>query len=247
MIKPKIMVRTAVVVSLCWGQAFLLTSQVSGKEKIALFYNAQLPQTRFAAGEVSRAIEAKGDSCVQQGLDKLSTVTGGLRIVLASTAVESRRLATALNVPPLQASTPQSYALRRKTAGARTTYVVLGADAAGAMYGGLDLAEAIRLGTLAELKDSDHAPRIAQRGIKFNISLDRRTPNLLRQQRLRAGQHSRDVEHAISGMSTSTRWRATASTCFRLWSLHPFPSLVKVPEYPDVALNDVWGNHEKFD
>ena len=24
-----------------------------------------------------------------------------------------------------------------------------------------------------------------------------------------------------------------------LWSLHPFPSLVKVPEYPDVALADV--------
>ena len=25
-----------------------------------------------------------------------------------------------------------------------------------------------------------------------------------------------------------------------LWNLHPFPSMVKVPEYPDVALNDVW-------
>ena len=24
-----------------------------------------------------------------------------------------------------------------------------------------------------------------------------------------------------------------------LWSLHPFPSMVKVPEYPEVALDDV--------
>ena len=24
-----------------------------------------------------------------------------------------------------------------------------------------------------------------------------------------------------------------------LWSLHPFPSMVRVPEYPDVALADV--------
>ena len=24
-----------------------------------------------------------------------------------------------------------------------------------------------------------------------------------------------------------------------LWNLHPFPSIVKVPEYPDVALDDV--------
>jgi hypothetical protein len=24
-----------------------------------------------------------------------------------------------------------------------------------------------------------------------------------------------------------------------LWNLHPFPSIVRVPEYPDVALDDV--------
>jgi hypothetical protein len=24
-----------------------------------------------------------------------------------------------------------------------------------------------------------------------------------------------------------------------LWNLHPFPSMVKVPEYPDIALDDV--------
>jgi hypothetical protein len=32
-----------------------------------------------------------------------------------------------------------------------------------------------------------------------------------------------------------------------LWSLHPFPSLVKVPEFPDVALNDVWRTRAKLD
>lgn len=32
-----------------------------------------------------------------------------------------------------------------------------------------------------------------------------------------------------------------------LWNLHPFPSLVKVPEYPDVALQDVMRTTEKFD
>ena len=45
------------------------------------------------------------------------------------------------------------------------------------MYGGLDLAESIRQGTLADLKDSDHGPYIARRGIKFNIPLDARTPS----------------------------------------------------------------------
>ncbi|MCX6905983.1 MAG: carbohydrate-binding family 6 protein [Verrucomicrobia bacterium] len=32
-----------------------------------------------------------------------------------------------------------------------------------------------------------------------------------------------------------------------LWSLHPFPSLVKVPEYPEVALDDVWRTTLKLD
>ena len=31
-----------------------------------------------------------------------------------------------------------------------------------------------------------------------------------------------------------------------LWNLHPFPSLVKVPEYPDVALDDVWRSKVKW-
>ncbi|NBO19341.1 MAG: hypothetical protein EBV03_08980, partial [Proteobacteria bacterium] len=32
-----------------------------------------------------------------------------------------------------------------------------------------------------------------------------------------------------------------------LWSLHPFPSMVKVPEFPEVALNDVWRTRAKLD
>jgi hypothetical protein len=32
-----------------------------------------------------------------------------------------------------------------------------------------------------------------------------------------------------------------------LWNLEPFPSLVKVPEYPDVALDDVWRTTMKLD
>ncbi len=32
-----------------------------------------------------------------------------------------------------------------------------------------------------------------------------------------------------------------------LWNLHPFPSIVKVPEYPDVALEDVKRTTIPFD
>src|SRR5450759_4558399 len=70
--------------------------------------------------------------------------SGGARIVLQIT----------------KAGLPQSYSIRR----ARTTFTVTGADAVGAMYGGLDIAEAVRLGKLGELADSDRKPYIAQRG-----------------------------------------------------------------------------------
>jgi hypothetical protein len=58
-----------------------------------------------------------------------------------------------------------------------STVRVVGADAAGLIYGGLDVAEAIGLGMFRELKSGDHKPFIAQRGIKFNIPLDLRTPS----------------------------------------------------------------------
>lgn len=32
-----------------------------------------------------------------------------------------------------------------------------------------------------------------------------------------------------------------------LWSLHPFPSIVRVPEFPNVALDDVWRTRVKLD
>ncbi len=32
-----------------------------------------------------------------------------------------------------------------------------------------------------------------------------------------------------------------------LWSLHPFPSIVRVPEFPNVALDDVWRTRTKLD
>ena len=52
----------------------------------------------------------------------------------------------------------QGYSIRVQNDGGRRVITVRGADAAGAMYGGLDIAEAIRTGTLDSLQDSDHAP-----------------------------------------------------------------------------------------
>ena len=127
---------------------------------------------------------------------------------------------------------------------------VVGGDAAGAMYGGLDIAEAIRLGTLDTLQSSEHKPHIEKRGIKFNIPLDLRTPSY--------SDNSTSAQANIPEMWSLDFWHEFLDRMARdrfnvltLWSMHPFPSIVKVPEYPKIALDDVWrttaGLVEPFD
>jgi hypothetical protein len=140
----------------------------------------------------------------------------------------------------------QSYRLIVRKDNGRRVIEARGADETGAMYGGLDIAEAIRTGMLDTLQDSVHTPHIAQRGIKFNIPLDLRTPSYT---------DSSDAAQAnIPEMWQREFWTAFLDSMARhrynvlsLWSLHPFPSLVKVPEFPDVALNDVWRTRAKLD
>ena len=133
----------------------------------------------------------------------------------------------------------QSYSIRVQDANGRRTITVRGADATGAMYGGLDVAEAIRTGTLDSLKDSDHTPHIERRGIKFNIPLDVRTPSY--------SDNSTSAQANIPEMWSLDFWHELLDRMARdrfnvltLWNLHPFPSIVKVPEYPKIALDDVW-------
>jgi hypothetical protein len=123
---------------------------------------------------------------------------------------------------------------------------IIGADTVGAMYGGLDVAEAIRHGTLDLMRDSEHAPHIARRGIKFNIPLDLRTPSYT--------DCSDAAQANIPEMWEREFWTRFLDAMARhrynvlsLWSLHPFPSLVKVPEFPEVALADVWRTRAKLD
>jgi hypothetical protein len=212
----------------------------------ALFYNKGVPQTEFAIREILAALKAKGETCATKELSKLLQASQGARIAIACTPKESQELADALGVQPLRkVSGAQSYAIRKTAAGKQTTYLVLAVGPVGAMYGGLDVAEAIRLETLADLKDSDHSPFIAQRGIKFNITLDRRTPTY--------SDNSDSAQANIPEMWSMDFWHEYFDEMARqrfnvlsLWNLHPFPSIVKVPEYPDVALNDVWGNKDRF-
>jgi hypothetical protein len=78
---------------------------------------------------------------------------------------------------PLGTLRSKGYSNCASSKAGQTTYWVVGADAGGVMYGGLELAEVIRLNGLAGIKDVDHKPYMSMRGTKFNIPLDVRTPS----------------------------------------------------------------------
>jgi hypothetical protein len=182
---------------------------VSAATRVDLTCDRAVPAIAFAAAEIDRA---------------------------AATAPPGDPLGVSIEIEAVAGGDPQGYRIERPGAG-RVRVVGLGAP--GAMYGGLDVAEAVRLGTTARLQPGARSPHVAQRGIKFNIPLDLRTPSYT---------DSSDAAQAnIPEMWDREFWRTFLDELARhrynvlsLWSLHPFPSLVKVPEFPEVALADVW-------
>ena len=216
---------------------------VVSAQNIGLFYPRDIPQAEFAASEIRAAAQAKGISCAVFGLEKFLQATQSIRVILISSNAAAQAFGVSAAVFLTNA---ESYFISIKIDGSHTNYFVGGADAVGAMYGGLDIAEAIRLGTLAELKTGEHAPFVERRGIKFNIPLDARTPSY--------SDAGDAAQQNIPEMWSMDFWREFLDELARdrydtlsLWNLHPFSSLVKVPEYPGVALNDVMRTTEKFD
>ncbi|MEK7403959.1 MAG: carbohydrate-binding family 6 protein [Acidobacteriota bacterium] len=213
-------------------------SNLAAADTWSLLYDHGVPEVRFAASEIRRACVARHGSLVEEPLDRLADVNSPVRLVIAAGPAASARVAGALGLKPAARASAQSYSIRRLVRDGRTTMAVLGADAAGAMYGGLDLAEAIRWGALDAVRDADHSPHIERRGIKFNIPLDVRTPSY--------SDNSHAAQNNIPEMWSFDFWREFLDEMARhrfnvltLWNLHPFPSLVKAPEFPEVALDDV--------
>ena len=119
---------------------------------------------------------------------------------------------------------------------------IKGGDYTGMMYGGLELAEMMELnGNLPKLIEPVNGiPYIKKRGLKFNIPLDIRTPSY---------QDAGDAaQNNIAEMWNFDFWRAYLDrmaenryNVLTLWNPHPFPSMVKLENYPDVALDNVCG------
>ncbi|MDF7798018.1 hypothetical protein P4C99_00985 [Pontiellaceae bacterium B1224] len=150
---------------------------------------------------------------------------------LAAANVEDAVELTITEDPALQ---PEGFRIARKG----DAVVVTATDSAGLMYGGLEVAELARTVGLDAVKPGVHNPHMAMRGIKLNAPLDVRTPSYT--------DASDTAQFNIPEMWSMDFWKeqidmlATHRYNFiSMWSLHPFPSLVEVPGYEDVALDDV--------
>jgi hypothetical protein len=213
---------------------------------VTVLIDDKSPQAVFAAKEIQTALKAKGHTVRQSSLRQLDQVADGVRIVLSLRSAERRPAENTDITRKMQsegASPPgtlrsEGYSIRTTSKAGRTTYWTVGADTAGVMYGGLELAEIIRLDGLGGIKDVDHNPHMAMRGTKFNIPLDARTPSYT--------DACDSAQKNIGQMWSFAFWKEYIDNLARyrynfisLWSLHPFPSMVKVPDYPDVALDDV--------
>jgi hypothetical protein len=204
---------------------------------VSLTYDRSGGAIAFAAVDLQQALQSRGYRVVVQEPNVATPAIqsgNGTRIWLG---VQGDRFPAV--APPVTGLSPQGFSLLRASNAGSTTVWAIGQDVAGAMYAGLELAERVRTGErLESIDETKINPRIAQRGIKFNIPLDARTPSY--------SDDSTSAQGNIPAMWDMAFWTRYLDEMARhrynllsLWSLAPFPSLVKVPDYPDVALADV--------
>jgi len=193
----------------------LAVAPTGAKEWVSVLYSGPHEPIKFAAGEIKRALRDRQYRVATEPVR-------GVWVILGLNFTEELG--------------PQCYEIRKDSRG---RIRISGGDAVGCMYGGLELAERIRLGEeLADIREAQGKPHILRRGIKFNIPLDARTPSY--DDTGDAAQNNYvemwNFDFWKEFLDDMARYRYNTLT---LWNPHPFPSIVKLPNYPDAALEDV--------
>ena len=205
-------------------------------KKAAVICDPSVGPMAFAAGEIRKALEEIGFSVTQQPPREMVTADAPVRIILS---VVDPQDAAKLGDPLGKQGYLIGKVSKESLHGRRTNYSVNAIDPAGAMYGGLHVAESIRLHKgLDAITQTVKTPYILRRGIKFNIPLDVRTPSYddTGDAAQKNYEHMWDFSFWREFLDDMARHRYNTLT---LWNPHPFPSIVKCPNYPDVALDDV--------
>jgi hypothetical protein len=202
---------------------------LAGPQKpISIFYDQNNPTLQFVADDVSNALN-------QHQLDMVISEKTSANILFEK-IVQNSGLVEGLKIKP------EGFVITKTKEG---KIIVSAMDDAGLMYGGLELAEQINLYGLNGVKETRQNPYIELRGVKLNIPLDVRTPSY--------SDMSDVFQYNLPEVWNFDFWKVYLNNLARnrynllsLWNLHPFPSLVKVTDYPDVALDDIWQSTTKW-
>ena len=234
--------------------ALISLSSLSPAETVRLYFDPETPQIAFAAGDIKAALEKHKHTVEVRNLVSLTKDSAGKKIVLSIGTDETATSMLSTQGGKAAADLgAQAYALRT-TSTPDLSYWVLGGDADGAMYGGLQIAESLSLAGLGGTFDDQESPHMLNRGMKLNLPLDRRIPTYV------GGWSSTSAKKAIPHVWDMTFWTKLIDQQARnrynmlsVWVHHPFPALVKLADYPKACLPNIDGfdgfvkelNHEQ--
>ncbi len=196
---------------------FILAS-CSKEKAVNIEYDLSIPQVNFAVTDLTEALQLKSYQ-----------ISNDANVVIK------------FQLDP-GSSKPQGFKIE-KTSGSEI--LIKSMDQTGLMYGGLELTELIKTGTdLNDIPTITDSPYIEKRGIKFNIPLDVRTSSF--------DDSGDSAQNNIVDMWNIEFWEQFFDNMARhrynmisYWNAHPFSSMVKLEDYPDVALQDVCGTTVK--
>lgn len=224
---------------LLFWSAIAMPSPIPQKTTVVIAYTLTNQTFIFTASEIKKNLLRAGYTVSEADITKLPAIKAEHRIILTVRKTnETTRLMALPDISPLPESASQGYSVRKRITANGTDWYIIGFDAKGLIYGGLDVSETIQLNGFGAVVEIDRRPYITNRGIKFNIPLDSRTPSY--------SDNGDAALQNIGNMWDINFWHEFLDelardryTMLSLWSLSPFPSLVDVPEYPRAALSDV--------
>lgn len=212
-------------------------------QTVGLFYDRNIPQHEFAAGDIKAALEDNGYTVELKDLSTLKKRYKNTKVVVAiqSNSKTTSKLDTE-GGDPVSELGEQAYTFRT-TDKSSLSYWVIGGDVNGAMYGGLQLAENIRANGLDGIYNETESPYVLKRGIKYNIPFGERAPTYYASNG--GTSHQVAIEHVWDMTYWKTYFDEMARNRFNvisLWSPHPFTSMLDMEdEYPGIAIQDVKG------
>jgi len=236
----KTMPFTCIAISAWMLFALLVSSAPSSAETVRLYFDPATPQIAFAADDIKAALEKRELTVQIHDLAALAKAGSGKKIVFTvATDTTVASILSAQGGTPAAGLGEQAYTLRTTTK-PDLSYWVLGGDAVGAMYGGLQIAESISINGLSGNYDSEETPFLMYRGMKLNLPLDTRIPTYV------GGWSSHSAREAIPDVWDMTFWKTLIDQQARnrysvlsIWVHHPFPALVRGPDYPNACLPNI--------